>query len=133
MGMQGRTHGEVTIAGRQTPEGLTLVTRGLAERGLPELAVTGLPLLLGRGWARLLAALAVRLAACGGDPPGDLTLTPDDVSAIGAAPRPGWSSLTVGLARDGDRLTPVPPPGYDGPPERWYADAVTRVFPTLRG
>jgi hypothetical protein len=133
MGAQRGAAGEVTIAGRETADGLTLVTRGLSARGLPEIAVTGLPPYLGRGWARLLAALAFRLAARAGDVPERVTLTPDDLrAALGEPVSAGWSQITIGLARDGDLLTPEPPPDCTGPRERWHADLVTAIFPAAR-
>ncbi|SEG42649.1 hypothetical protein SAMN04489712_105151 [Thermomonospora echinospora] len=133
MGAQRGAAGEITIAGRETPAGLTLVTRGLAARGLPEITVTGLPPYLGRGWARLLAALAFRLAAHAGDVPDRIALTPDDLrTALGEPVSAGCSQITVGLARHGDLLTPAPPPDYTGPRERWHTDLVTEVFPAAR-
>ncbi|MFD0540826.1 hypothetical protein ACFQY7_50460 [Actinomadura luteofluorescens] len=56
---------EIRVVGAEGPDGLTLRTRGLAARGLPELRADGLPPYLGQGWARVLAALARRLAATG--------------------------------------------------------------------
>ncbi|HEX2312118.1 MAG TPA: hypothetical protein VHJ17_00155 [Thermomonospora sp.] len=122
--------GEVTIAGREDPDGLTLVTSGLSARGLPELTVTGLPPYLGQAWARLLAVLAHRLAATGPDVPPEVTLVPADLAAIGE--RPGdWRQVTIALTREGDHLVPSPPPGTET--GRWRTELARLLFPAARG
>ncbi|MEV4000855.1 hypothetical protein [Actinomadura sp. NPDC049753] len=104
---------EIRVVGAEGPDGLTLRTSGLAARGLPELRAGGLPPYLGQGWARVLAALAQRLAATGEIPdelaPGvEIRLTPAD---------------------DGT-LAPVPPPGRDL--AEWRRDILLRMFPEAR-
>src|SRR5690606_32860380 len=98
------TNGAVSITGREAPAGLTLRTSGLSARGLPEIAVTGLPPYLGRAWARILAVLAVRLAAAvrsGGEVPSTLAFTPGDLRDVVGERSTGWSETVVGLRRDG--------------------------------
>jgi hypothetical protein len=94
--------GEIRIVGAERPDGLELRTRGLAGHGSPELRISGLAPYLGQGWARVLAALAGRLAAregTGGGAPEALDL---------------GQGVTVGLVADGDDLVPVPPRGFAG-------------------
>ncbi|QFG24911.1 hypothetical protein [Actinomadura sp. WMMB 499] len=103
---------EVRITGAEGPDGLSLRTEGLSARGRPELAVSGLPPYLGHGWARVLGALAGRVAAAP-ETPAEVTLAPGAV---------------VRLRRSGDTLTPVPPaPGAD--PGEWRRELVVRLFP----
>lgn len=103
---------EVRIVGVEGPDGLTLRTSGLSAKGLPEIRAAGLPPYLGQGWARVLAALARRLAETGEIPGGiadvEICLTP---------------------AEDGT-LTPVPPPGRE--PGEWRRDVLLRLFPEAR-
>ncbi|QXJ24514.1 hypothetical protein AGRA3207_005850 [Actinomadura graeca] len=107
--------GEVRIMGAEGPGGLTLRTAGLSARGLPELRAAGLPPYLGQGWARVLAALAGRLAASG-EVPDEVVLTPD---------------VTVRLTPGADgTLVPGPPPGRDE--DEWRHDVVVRLFPEAR-
>ncbi|TDC46317.1 hypothetical protein E1281_28210 [Actinomadura sp. KC345] len=112
---------EVRILGSEGPEGLTLRTSGLSARNLPELRVEGLPPYLGQGWARVLAALAQRLAASA-EIPERVTLAPD-------------MEICLTPAGDGD-LAPVPPPGRDADAghdlDRWRRDVVLRLFPEAR-
>lgn len=100
---------EVRVMGAEGPSGLTLRTSGLSARGLPELRAAGLPPYLGQGWARVLAALAQRLAATG-EVPGGV----------------GDVEIRLTLAADGT-LEPVPPPGRE--PAEWFRDVVLRLFP----
>jgi hypothetical protein len=101
---------EVRIVGAAGPDGLILRTVGLAARGLPELRAEGLPPYLGDGWARVLGALAQRLAATG-EPPSEL--------APGVQIR-----FTEGA--DG-ALVAGPPPGRDL--DEWCRDVLLRLFP----
>ncbi|WP_242901033.1 hypothetical protein [Actinomadura terrae] len=110
-----RPEGEVRVTGADGPDGLTLRTAGLTAGGLPELRVDGLPPYLGQGWARVLAAVAERLAASG-DVPSELVIGPDVVIC-----------LTSGA--DGT-LVPGPPPGRDL--DEWRRDVVLRLFPEAR-
>lgn len=106
---------EVRIVGAEGPDGLTLRTSGLAAGGLPELRVEGLPPYLGQGWARVLAAVAQRLAAAG-EVPAAVTL---------------GTGVEISLTPAGDGvLTPVPPPGQDG--GDWHRDVLLRLFPEAR-
>jgi hypothetical protein len=114
---------EIRVVGAERPDGLTLRTSGLSARGLPELRADGLPPYLGQGWARVLAALAQRLAATGGIPeepaPGveiRLTLAPGVEIRLTPA--------------DGGTLAPVPPPGRDL--AEWRRDVLLRMFPEAR-
>ncbi|GAA2420811.1 hypothetical protein GCM10010191_35160 [Actinomadura vinacea] len=110
---------EIRIVGAERPDGLELRTRGLAAHGSPELRVSGLAPYLGQGWARVLAALARRLAAAPGTDaagiPAELDLSPE---------------VTVGLARDGDDLVPVPPRDFTGRPDDWRRDILLTLFPS---
>src|SRR5262245_52482568 len=107
---------EIRIVGAERPDGLELRTRGLAAHGSPELRVSGLAPYLGQGWARVLAALASRLAAeAGTGVPAELDLSPE---------------VTVGLARDGDDLAPVPPHDFTGRPDDWRRDVLLTLFPS---
>lgn len=106
---------EVRVVGSEGPDGLTLRTAGLSARGLPELRVSGLPPYLGQGWARVLAALARRLAAAA-EIPGRVMLGPG-------------VEICLTPADDG-ALTPVPPPGHD--PDEWRRDVLLRLFPEAR-
>lgn len=106
---------EVRISGSEGPDGLTLRTSGLSAGGLPELRVEGLPPYLGQGWARVLAALAQRVAASGGVP-GSVVLGPE-------------VEISLTLADDGV-LVPGPPPGRD--PGGWHRDVLVRLFPEAR-
>ncbi|MFA1545038.1 hypothetical protein [Actinomadura chokoriensis] len=104
---------EVRIVGAERPDGLSLRTIGLAARGLPELRAEGLPPYLGDGWARVLGALAQRLAATG-EPPAELA--------------PG---VEVRFTEAGDgALIPVPPPGRET--GEWRRDVLLRLFPEAR-
>lgn len=106
---------EVRVAGSEGPDGLTLRTSGLSAGGLPELRVEGLPPYLGQGWARVLAALAQRLAASG-EIPASVVLGPG-------------VEISLTLAGDG-ALVAVPPPGSD--PGDWRRDVLLRLFPEAR-
>ena len=110
---------EVRIAGSEGRDGLTLRTSGLSSRGLPELRVEGLAPYLGQGWARVLAALAQRVAASA-EVPSHVTLAPD-------------VEICLTFAEDGT-LTPVPPPGGRAPrtPGDWHRDVLLRLFPEAR-
>ena len=104
---------EIRVVGAERPDGLTLRTSGLSARGLPELRADGLPPYLGQGWARVLAALAQRLAATGE--------MPDE-------PAPG---VEIRLTpAEGGTLAPVPPPGRDL--AEWRRDVLLRMFPEAR-
>lgn len=104
---------EIRVVGAEGPDGLTLRTSGLSARGLPELRADGLPPYLGQGWARVLGALARRLAATGE--------IPDELA-------PG---VEIRLApADGGALAPVPPPGRDV--AEWRRDVLLRMFPEAR-
>ncbi|NKZ03876.1 hypothetical protein [Actinomadura latina] len=104
---------EVRIVGAEGPDGLVLRTVGLAARGLPELRAEGLPPYLGDGWARVLGALARRLAATG-EPPAELA--------------PG---VGIGFAEAADgALLPVPPLGRDT--AEWRREVLLRLFPEAR-
>jgi hypothetical protein len=104
---------EVRIVGAGGPDGLILRTIGLAACDLPELRAEGLPPYLGDGWARVLGAVARRLAATG-EPPAELA--------------PG---VEIGYAAAADgALVPVPPPGRDL--AEWRRDVVLRLFPEAR-
>ncbi|HEY8479962.1 MAG TPA: hypothetical protein VIL71_09050 [Spirillospora sp.] len=105
---------EVRIVGAEGPDGLTLRTSGLSAGGLPELRAEGLPPYLGQGWARVLAALAQRVAASG-EVPASITLGAD-------------VEIRLTLADDGV-LIPGPPPGHG---EGWHRDVVLRLFPEAR-
>ncbi|TDC60414.1 hypothetical protein E1200_30495 [Actinomadura sp. GC306] len=106
---------EVRIIGSEGPDGLTLRTSGLAAGDLPELCVAGLPPYLGQGWARVLAALARRLAAS--------AQVPERVT-LGA-------EVEISLTPAGDGvLTPGPPPGHAA--EGWHRDVLLRLFPEAR-
>ncbi|MEU6039309.1 hypothetical protein ABZ801_28290 [Actinomadura sp. NPDC047616] len=111
------TPGEVRVVGAERPDGLELRTRGLAFRGLPELRAGGLPPYLGQGWARILAALAARVAVAGGPPAGDVELAPD---------------VAFRLTSDGDHLVPGPPGGFTGAADEWRREVVLRLFPSAR-
>lgn len=111
------TLGEVRVVGAERPDGLELRTRGLASRGLPELRVRGLAPYLGQGWARILAALAGRVAASGGPPSGDVELAPD---------------VAFSLAPDEGHLVPGPPDGFTGRVDEWRREVVFRLFPSAR-
>ncbi|TNY35218.1 hypothetical protein [Thermomonospora catenispora] len=129
------TNGAVSITGREEPAGLTLRTSGLSARGLPEIAVTGLPPYLGRAWARILAVLAVRLAAAvrsGGEVPSTLAFTPGDLRDVVGERSTGWSETVVGLRRDGEHLAPVPPEDFGGTLDQWRLDLAVRLFPAAR-
>ncbi|WP_131738539.1 hypothetical protein [Actinomadura roseirufa] len=103
---------EIRIVGAERPDGLVLRTDGLAARGLPELRAGGLPPYLGQGWARVLGALARRLAAAA-EVPAELDLAP---------------GVTVRLERSAEgALVPVPPPGRDL--DEWRRDVLLRLFP----
>jgi hypothetical protein len=104
---------EIRVVGAEGPEGLSLRTSGLSARGLPELRADGLPPYLGQGWARVLAALAQRLAATGE--------VPDELA-------PGVG-IRLTPAEDGT-LEPVPPPGRDL--AEWRRDVLIRLFPEAR-
>ncbi|MEU8122674.1 hypothetical protein AB0C21_28525 [Spirillospora sp. NPDC049024] len=104
---------EIRVVGAEGPEGLSLRTSGLSARGLPELRADGLPPYLGQGWARVLAALAQRLAATGE--------VPDELA-------PGVEIRLV-PAEDGT-LEPVPPQGRDL--GEWRRDVLIRLFPEAR-
>ncbi|MEU8305691.1 hypothetical protein AB0C84_19220 [Actinomadura sp. NPDC048955] len=104
---------EIRVVGAEGPDGLTLRTRGLAARGLPELRADGLPPYLGQGWARVLAALARRLAATGE--------IPEELA-------PGVE-IRLAPADDGT-LAPVPPSGRDL--AEWRRDVLLRMFPEAR-
>lgn len=106
---------EVGIVGAERPDGLELRTRGLASRGLPELCAKGLPPYLGQGWARVLAAVAQRLAASPGGGPGELALSPD-------------VAVRLETAEDGS-LIPLPPHGHTGTVNEWHRDVLMRLFP----
>ncbi|TDE30674.1 hypothetical protein [Actinomadura sp. 6K520] len=106
---------EVRIIGSEGPGGLTLRTSGLSAGDLPELCVPGLPPYLGQGWARVLAALAKRLAASAGVP-ASITLGAD---------------VEISLTPAGDGvLAPGPPPGHDA--DGWHRDVLLRLFPEAR-
>lgn len=129
------TKGAVSITGREEPAGLTLRTSGLSARGLPEITVTGLPPYLGRAWARILAVLAVRLAATvgpGGEVPSTVAFTPDDLQGAVGERSTGWSETVVGLRREAGHLVPVPPEGFGGTLEQWWLDLAIRLFPAAR-
>ncbi|GLZ09898.1 hypothetical protein Acsp04_01340 [Actinomadura sp. NBRC 104425] len=111
------TSGEVRVVGAEHPDGLELRTCGLALRRLPELRAAGLPPYLGQGWARILAALAARVAAAGGPPPGDVQLAPN---------------VAFRLTSDGDHLVPGPPGGFTGAVDQWRREVVYRLFPSAR-
>jgi hypothetical protein len=113
---------EIRILGTERPDGLELRTRGLAARGTPELRVSGLPPYLGQGWARVLGALARRLAAVPGATPAEITLTPENA--------PEGASVVVGLERDQDDLVPVPPRGFAGRAEDWRREVLLSLFPS---
>ncbi|WP_141578078.1 hypothetical protein [Actinomadura sp. WMMA1423] len=104
---------EIRVVGAEGPEGLSLRTSGLSARGLPELRADGLPPYLGQGWARVLAALAQRLAATG--------QVPDELA-------PGVG-IRLAPAEDG-ALTIAPPPGRDL--GEWRRDVLLRLFPEAR-
>ncbi|GAA0569362.1 hypothetical protein ACN3XK_12485 [Actinomadura welshii] len=106
---------EVRIIGSEGPDGLTLRTSGLSAGNLPELRVAGLPPYLGQGWARVLAALARRLAASG-QVPARITLGAD-------------VEISLTPADDG-ALAPGPPPGDDA--DGWHRDVLLRLFPEAR-
>ncbi|MFC6878371.1 MULTISPECIES: hypothetical protein [Actinomadura] len=127
----GDARGEIRIVGAEGSDGLELRTQGLEALGLPELRVTGLPPYLGQGWARVLAAIAGRLAADPAERP-DLVLPPD---------------VAVHLVENGDgTLTPVRPPSEDGHGDGdghedgrgngdegdWRRDVLLRLFPAAR-
>ncbi|MEV5825883.1 hypothetical protein AB0L25_09930 [Spirillospora sp. NPDC052242] len=103
---------EVRITGAEGPDGLSLRTVGLSARGRPELAVSGLPPYLGHGWARVLGALAGRVAAA-----------PEVPAEVALAP-----GVVVRLRPAGDALTPVPPPSVRDPDE-WRREIVVALFP----
>ncbi|MBA9003833.1 MULTISPECIES: hypothetical protein [Thermomonospora] len=129
------TNGAVTVTGREEPAGLTLRTSGLSARGLPEIAVTGLPPYLGQAWARILAVLAFRLAAAarsGDDVPATVALTPDDLRAAVGERSTGWDETVIGLRNDGEHLAPVPPGDFAGTLDQWRLDLATRLFPAAR-
>jgi hypothetical protein len=107
--------GEVRIVGAERRDGLELRTRGLADRGLPELRAEGLPPYLGQGWARILAELARRVAASGGRPPEEVELAPD---------------VAIRLTPDAGELVAVPPHGFTGPEGDWRREVVLRLFPS---
>lgn len=110
-----RTRGEVRIVGAERPGGLELRTAGLAERGLPELRVTGLAWYLGSGWSRVLGELARRIAAAGPSHPATFDLAED---------------VTVNLVPDGDFLAPHPPPGEPLGIADWRREIVEKLFPS---
>ncbi|HLV74618.1 hypothetical protein [Actinomadura hallensis] len=110
---------EVRIVGAEGPGGLTLRTTGLAAGGRPELRVEGLPPYLGHGWARVLAAVARRLASSD-HVPSTVTLAPDAETTVEISLTPA----------DGGFLTPGPPPGAD--PDGWHRDVLLRLFPEAR-
>ncbi|MFC5749470.1 hypothetical protein [Actinomadura rugatobispora] len=112
--------GEIRIVGAERPDGLELRTRGLAAHGVPELRVSGLAPYLGQGWARVLAALAGRLAARD---------APDGGGGVPEAVELG-PEVTVGLVADGDDLVPVPPRGFTGRDEEWRREVLLALFPS---
>ncbi|WP_018655726.1 hypothetical protein [Actinomadura flavalba] len=105
--------GEVRIVGAERPGGLELRTRGLAERGLPEVRTTGLPPYLGQGWARVLGAVAQRLAAQGPVLPVALDL---------------GEGVTVRLVPEKEGTLAVVPP-EPVPADAWRRDVLARLFP----
>ncbi|WP_019629545.1 hypothetical protein [Actinomadura atramentaria] len=111
--------GEVRVVGAERSGGLELRTAGLAARGLPEVRVTGLPPYLGQGWARVLGAVAARLAAAGPVLPVLVDLD-------------GGVVLRLVPEKEGT-LAVAPPPPPDGPAaagvEAWRRDVLTRLFP----
>ncbi|GLZ07058.1 hypothetical protein Acsp03_45240 [Actinomadura sp. NBRC 104412] len=121
---------EIRIVGTERPEGLELRTRGLAARGRPELRVSGLPPYLGQGWARVLAALAGRLARVpAGGPsepseshePYEMELTPEGE---------GGTPVLIGLKADRGDLVAVPPGGFTGRVEDWRREVLLALFPS---
>jgi hypothetical protein len=121
---RGAAGAEIRISGAERPDGLELRTSGLAARGVPELRISGLPPYLGQGWARVLAALARRLAAVRGDVPAEVDLTPEDAGGR-AAP-----VVTVGLEADRGDLVPVPPRGFTGRTQDWRREILLVLFPS---
>ncbi|POM25021.1 hypothetical protein BTM25_36620 [Actinomadura rubteroloni] len=107
--------GEVRVVGAERPGGLELRTAGLAARGLPEVRVTGLPPYLGQGWARVLGAVAARVAAAGPVLP-VLVEMADGVE------------LRLVPEKDGT-LAVVPPPPPPTDVGQWRRDVVARLFP----
>ncbi|WP_395108826.1 hypothetical protein [Actinomadura sp. SCN-SB] len=116
---------EIRIVGTERPDGLELRTRGLAARGRPELRVSGLPPYLGQGWARVLAALARRLARvpAGGpyEGPYETELTPEGE---------GGTPVLIGLEADRGDLVAVPPGGFTGRVEDWRREVLLALFPS---
>ncbi|MQY03708.1 hypothetical protein [Actinomadura macrotermitis] len=114
MSEESGVRGEVRIVGAERPDGLELRTLGLAERGLPELRATGLPPYLGQGWARVLGAVAQRMAATGLNGPAEVEVA-DGVAVLLAAAKGG--------------LAVLPPAGQGGDVQRWRRELVERLFP----
>lgn len=123
---------EIAIAGRETPSGLSLVTRGLAAHGLPELRIEALPPYLGQAWARLLAVLAQRLAQHPEALLDEIILTPYDIAAVlGGDPAEG-ADVRIALNEADGHLEPHPPPGSEEKTQDWRRETVLKLLPAAR-
>lgn len=113
--------GDVRIVGGEENGGLTLVTRGLTPRWLPELRITGLAPYLGDAWARLLGALAVELWRI--TERGTVREIPAEI-ALGAA--------TVGFRLEPGPYLQVTAPAGEPDEAAWQREIVDRTFPAAQ-